>query len=142
MAGMAEGAEQFALMIAWGGLLVAAIAAFVAFTRRSWIPVFISAIVLAGVTILFMPWNAFATVSAKELADGCRILGQRLAGAGKGMDRCRALGPRSGIDCQSSGAAARSITTRTGAGGGRCIWLWNTAMFAFAPPAEWAGDRA
>jgi hypothetical protein len=69
MAGMAEAAQHVTLMIAWGGLLIASIAAFVAFTKRSWIPVVISAVAVAGVTILFMPWNAFAAVSAEDLED-------------------------------------------------------------------------
>lgn len=69
MAGMAEAAEQLTLMIAWGGLLVAAVASFVAFSKQSWIPIVISGVALAAVTLLFMPWNAFAPMNAEDLGD-------------------------------------------------------------------------
>lgn len=69
MAGLAEAAEEFALMIAWGGVLFAAIATFVAMSKRSWIPVLLSVIVVAGVTVLFMPWTIFAKVSAGASED-------------------------------------------------------------------------
>ena len=71
MAGVAEAAEHIALMLAWCGLLTASIAALVALAlaKRSWIPLLISAIALAGVTFLFTPWCAFAPVSPHDLKD-------------------------------------------------------------------------
>ena len=69
MAGLAEAAEEFALMIAWGGLLVAAIAAFVAMSKRSWFPLLLSVITVGGVTALCMPWTTFTAVSAEALKD-------------------------------------------------------------------------
>ncbi len=56
MAGLAEAAEQFSLMIAWGGLLIAATSAFIAVARRSWIAVVISGLTVVTVTLLFVPW--------------------------------------------------------------------------------------
>lgn len=69
MAGMAEGAEQFAFVVAWGGLLVASVGALAAIARRSWIAASVSAIAVAAVTALFMPWNAFAPMRAADLSD-------------------------------------------------------------------------
>jgi hypothetical protein len=69
MAGLAEAAEQMALMLAWGGLILAALSAVAAFSSRSKVAAGISIALTAGVTVLFMPWSAFIPLSPKELED-------------------------------------------------------------------------
>jgi hypothetical protein len=59
MAGLAEAGEAFALMTAYGGLLPVGLAAAIGLFARSRTASGIALVLAFGITLLFMPWEAF-----------------------------------------------------------------------------------
>ncbi|QDU31566.1 hypothetical protein ETAA8_67250 [Anatilimnocola aggregata] len=66
MAGLAEAAELIAIALAYGGLLIAAVAVVTGWFAHSRIAVGIAFVLLVVIAILFSPWNAFQTVSSTD----------------------------------------------------------------------------
>ncbi len=69
MAGPAEAGEFFGLLISWAVLaVIGAVTAFTFYTS-SWLPAGLATILLVIATILFRPWQAFASISPAEASD-------------------------------------------------------------------------
>jgi hypothetical protein len=59
MAALAEAGEAFALMICYGGLLLVGLAAGIGLFARSRIASGVALVLAFGITLLFVPWEAF-----------------------------------------------------------------------------------
>jgi hypothetical protein len=69
MAGPAEAGEFLGLLIGWAALtVIGAVTAFTFYTS-SWLPAGLATIILLITTVLFMPWQAFASLSPAEASD-------------------------------------------------------------------------
>lgn len=62
MAGLAEAAEQMALLVAWGGLLLAAVFLAAGIWRRTWALFGLGVGAWLVLTMLFTPWAAFGPI--------------------------------------------------------------------------------
>src|SRR5690242_3622028 len=69
MAGPAEAAEFYALMIGWAALAIIGVVTAIGFWKPFWTPACIAAGLTILTTLLFLPWQAFAALTAKELED-------------------------------------------------------------------------
>jgi hypothetical protein len=69
MAGPAEAAEFFSLMIGWAALILIGVATAIGFWKLSWIWAGIAVVLAALTTILFLPWQAFAPLTVADLQD-------------------------------------------------------------------------
>jgi hypothetical protein len=66
LAGTADFAAGEANFLSWIGIYVAGICAFIAVAKRSWLAAIVGTAAIVGVSVLFVPWKAFA---ARDIAD-------------------------------------------------------------------------
>ncbi len=69
LAGIAEQAYAFELLIGFIALVLVGIAVCIAFWRQSWVAAIVATVLVGLVTLLFMPWWAFMQLSAEDAQD-------------------------------------------------------------------------